>query len=201
MKYNSSKNKNSSMTGGDTAVMSYNMNVFSILAIMGIVINTIFLYLGNNIATSTIWTYGFSILALCGLIISSFASSSSTSSDSFFKKILVNALPGILTICILSAILYQNIAFFIKINDCKVPDEYYTYSSLTSFLIIIQVIVVIKYMRDYLISSSSNTTNENKSIMHIMGNELYNISFIFTIANVGFIAILQVILKLFSTGG
>ena len=72
MKYNSSKNKNYSMTGGDNAVMSYNMNVFSILAIMGIVINTIFLYLGNNIATSTIWTYGFSILALCGLIISSF---------------------------------------------------------------------------------------------------------------------------------
>jgi hypothetical protein len=197
MKYNS-KNKYSSMTGGGNDAMSYNMNVFAVLAIIGIVINTIFLYLGNNIATSTIWTYGFSILSLCGLIISSFASSSS---DGLLKKMITHALPGILIIGILSAILYQNIAFYSQINDRKVPDEYYTYSSITSFLIIIQVIIVIKYMRDYLTSSSTNTPNVNKGIVDIMASELYNINFIFTIANLGFIAILQVILKLFSTGG
>ena len=46
---------------------NYSMTILSMLAILGIIVNAIFLYLGGNIATSTIWTYGFSILSLCGL--------------------------------------------------------------------------------------------------------------------------------------
>jgi hypothetical protein len=77
-----------------------------------------------------------------------------------------------------------------------VPDEYYTYSGITSFLIIIQTIIVIKYLKNVLGGSQDNTESGSQ-----MSNELYNINFIFTIANIGFISILQVILKLFSTGG
>jgi hypothetical protein len=116
---------------------NYSMTILSTLAILGIIVNTIFLYLGSNPATSTIWTYGFSILSLCGLILISFGSAPTT--IGFFQKIISNALPGILIIGILSAILYQNIAFYSQINDRKVPDEYYTYSNITSFLIIIQM--------------------------------------------------------------
>jgi hypothetical protein len=49
-------------------------------------------------------------------------------------------------------------------------------------------------------TNSNGSTNETK-MMNILAGELYNISFIFTILNLGFIAILQVILQLFSTGG
>ena len=125
-----------------------------------------------------------------------FSFGNSTSGDGFFKKLLTTALPGILIIGILSAILYQNIAFFGQINEGKVPDEYYTYSGITSFLIIIQTIIVIKYLKNVLGGSQDNTESGSQ-----MSNELYNINFIFTIANIGFISILQVILKLFSTGG
>tara|TARA_B110000967_G_scaffold204091_1_gene245961 strand:+ start:225 stop:761 length:537 start_codon:yes stop_codon:yes gene_type:complete len=173
---------------------NYSMTILSILAILGIIVNAIFLYLGSNIATSTIWTYGFSIFSLCGLILISFGKSSTTSG--FFQKILGTALPGMLIIGILSAILYQNIAFYGQINDNKVPDEYYTYSGITSFLIIIQVIIVIKYLRNLMISSNTDT-----GVNSVMSNRLYNVNFIFTIMNITFIAILQVILKLFSTGG
>ena len=195
MKYNA-KNKKSSMIGGNglSGAMKYNMDLFSILAMVGIIINVIFVYFGNNIATSTIWTYGFSILALCGITLFSFGNS--TSGDGFFKKLLTTALPGILIIGILSAILYQNIAFFGQINEGKVPDEYYTYSGITSFLIIIQTIIVIKYLKNVLGGPQDNTESGSQ-----MSSELYNINFIFTIANIGFISILQVILKLFSTGG
>lgn len=179
----------------------YNIHIFSILAILGIIINFIFMYVGKNIATSTIWTYGFSILALCGLIISSFALSSKIQHPSgfaFLKTVLSNAFPVILIMLILSFVLYQNISFFSQINEGKIPDEYYTYSGIMSFLIFIQIIIVIKYLMDEL-KGSRNT--ENKGLMNILASELYNVNLIFTITNIGFIAIIQVILKLFSTGG
>jgi hypothetical protein len=179
----------------------YNIYIFSILAILGIIINSIFTFVGKNMATSTVWTYGFSILALCGLIISSFALTSKMphpSGFSFFKAVINNALPAILIMLILSFVLYQNISFFGQINDGKVPDEYYTYSGIVSFLILVQIIIVIKYLIDEL-KGSKNTAN--KGLMNILAGELYNVNLIFTITNIGFIAIIQVILKLFSTGG
>jgi len=178
---------------------NYSMTILSMLAILGIIINTIFLYLGGNIATSTIWTYGFSILSLCGLILISFGKSST--GGEFFQKILSTALPGMLIIGILSAILYQNIMFYSQINDHKVPDEYYTYSNITSFLIIIQVIIVIKYLMGVMNDSISETNIASKNTLDIMSSRLYNVNLIFTIINIAFIAIIQVILKLFSTGG
>jgi len=175
------------------------------MCILGVVIRGIFMIIGNDIATSTIWSYGFSILALCGLLASSFALSSrnkdSNSLIGFFKIILSNALPVVLLIVIMSLVLYQNIHFYNQINDNKVPDEYFMYSKITSFLILIQIVVVLKYLMDILGGTNSNgSTNETK-MMNILAGELYNISFIFTILNLGFIAILQVILQLFSTGG
>lgn len=175
---------------------NYSMTIFSMLAILGIIVNAIFLYLGGNIATSTIWTYGFSILSLCGLTLISLGKSSTT--GGFFQKILSTALPGMMIIGILSAILYQNIAFYSQINDHKVPDEYYTYSGITSFLIILQVIIVIKYLTGPDANTTSMTANNT---LDIMSNRLYNVNFIFTIMNIALIAIIQVILKLFSTGG
>jgi len=183
----------------------YDIKIFSIMCILGVVIRGIFMIIGNDIATSTIWSYGFSILALCGLLASSFALSSrnkdSNSLIGFFKIILSNALPVVLLIVIMSLVLYQNIHFYNQINDNKVPDEYFMYSKITSFLILIQIVVVLKYLMDILGGTNSNgSTNETK-MMNILAGELYNISFIFTILNLGFIAILQVILQLFSTGG
>ena len=179
---------------------NYSMTIFSMLAILGIIVNAIFLYLGGNIATSTIWTYGFSILSLCGLTLISFGKSSTT--GGFFQSMLSTALPGMMIIGILSAILYQNIAFYSQINDHKVPDEYYTYSGITSFLIILQVIIVIKYLTGLFGGSDANTTSMTaNNTLDIMSNRLYNVNFIFTIMNIALIAIIQVILKLFSTGG
>lgn len=185
--------------------LPYDIKIFSIMCILGVVIRGIFMMIGNEIALSTIWSYGFSILALCGLLASSFALSSrnkeSVSLMGFFKLILSNALPVILIICILSLILYQNIRFYNQINEKKIPDEYFMYSKLTSFLILIQIIIVIKYLMDVLAGTNSNNSPNKSNMMHLLAGELYNISFIFTILNLGFVAILQVILQFFSTGG
>ena len=185
--------------------LPYDIKIFSIMCILGVVIRGIFITSGNDIALSTIWSYGFSILALCGLLASAFALSSrnkdSASLVGFFKLILNNALPVVLLICILSLVLYQNIHFYSQINDNKVPDEYFMYSKITSFLILVQIVIVIKYLMDVLAGTNSNSSTNESNLMNILAGELYNISFIFTVLNLGFIAILQVILQFFSTGG
>ena len=49
----------------------YDIKIFSFLCVMGVLVRMIFAN-QNDYATATIWGYGFSILALFGLIISFF---------------------------------------------------------------------------------------------------------------------------------
>ncbi len=51
----------------------YDVKIFSFLCILGILVRIIFARTANEYATATVYGYGFSILALFGLIISSFA--------------------------------------------------------------------------------------------------------------------------------
>lgn len=181
----------------------YDIKIFSFLCIMGVLVRMIFAN-QNDYATATIWGYGFSILALFGLIISSFAMSSKTQItqgiSGFFKVIVTNALPIIFTLIIISLILAQNITFYDHINSGKVAPQYYQFSSVSGFLILVQVCLVIKFLMDTL--KSKEVVDKNASTMLLtLASELNSIILILTAANIGFVGILQVILKYFSTDG
>lgn len=181
----------------------YDIKIFSFLCILGLLIRMFFA--GNNeYATATIWGYGFSVLALLGLIISSFAISSKNQMSQgvlgFFKLLLKSAGPIVLTISILSLILAQNISFYDHINSGKVAPQYYQFSSVSGFLILVQACLVINYLMDVL--KGNTTTNKTTSGMMVaLASELNSIILILTVANIGFIGILQVILQYFSTDG
>ena len=181
----------------------YDIKIFSFLCIMGVLVRMIFAN-QNDYATATIWGYGFSILALFGLIISSFAMSSKTQItqgiSGFLKVIVTNALPIIFTLIIISLILAQNITFYDHINSGKVAPQYYQFSSVSGFLILVQVCLVIKFLMDTL--KSKEVVDKNASTMLLtLASELNSIILILTAANIGFVGILQVILKYFSTDG
>jgi hypothetical protein len=181
----------------------YDIKIFSFLCIMGVLVRMIFAN-QNDYATATIWGYGFSILALFGLIISSFAISSkiqlSQGISGFFNIIMTNALPIIFTLIIISLILVQNITFYDHINNGKVAPQYYQFSGVSGFLILVQVCLVIKFLMDTL--KSKEIVDKNASTMLLtLASELNSIILILTAANIGFVGILQVILKYFSTDG
>lgn len=149
------------------------------------------------------WGYGFSVLALLGLIVSSFAISSKNQFSEgiigFFKITVASSLPIILSIVIITLTIMQNISFYDQINSGKVADEFYSFSSLSSFLILVQVALVINFVIDKL---KGSTSGKNKSeLMNIIASEMNSIILILSVANIGFIGILQVILKYFSTDG
>ena len=180
----------------------YDIKIFSFLCILGLLIRILFAG-KDEYATATVWGYGFSVLALFGLVISSFAMSSkcqfSQGIMGFFKTLLKTASPIILTILILSLILFQNISFYDHINSGKVAPQYYQFSGVSGFLILVQACLVINYLMDTL-KGKQNDGNTG-GVMVALASELNSIILILTVANIGFIGILQVILKYFSTDG
>ena len=110
-------------------------------------------------ASSTIWGYGLtaialSIMAFMGIYISNKifdnantnANGNSNSNLSSFLKIMLNILPIVLTLFTIIYIIYLNFSFFTRINSNKVTREYYTYSYISSFLLIIQIILISMYL-------------------------------------------------------
>ena len=178
----------------------YDVKIFSFLCILGILVRIIFARTANECATATVYGYGFSILALLGLLVGSFAISYkdqfSQGIMGFFKVIFKNAIPVLLIISIIAMILFQNVSFYDQINKGKVADEYYQFSGVSSFLILIQACLVISYLMDTL-GGEQNTGNKG-GIMTALASEMNSIILILSI---GIIGILQIILKYFSTDG
>jgi hypothetical protein len=108
--------------------------------------------------------------------------------------------PIIILIALLLYIVTLNFIFFKKINTNKVSSDYVTYNNFTMILILIQVLLVSKYMYElYDLNVAKNDINDTKieknlaiikSILYI----LLSISWIF-------IFIIHIILSVFSTDG
>ena len=181
----------------------YDVKIFSFLCILGILVRIIFARTANEYATATVYGYGFSILALFGLIIGSFAISYkdqfSQGIMGFFKVIFKNAIPVMLITSIIALVLFQNVSFYDQINKGNVADEYYQFSGVSSFLILIQVCLVISYLMDTL--GAARSTGKKEDIMTALASEMNSLILILSVINIGIIGILQVILKYFSTNG
>lgn len=193
--------------------LPYDIKIFSFLCIMGIIVKIIFGQTSNDYAKATVWGYGFSILALFGLLISSYGIFNKMQSGNdgnngsmnavlkVLKILFKDALPVTLIIAIVSIIIVQNVSFYKQINSGRVADEYYQFSGVSSFLILVQTGLVISYMMDILSETNSKGNTEKVGIMAALASELNSIILILSVMNVGIIGILQVVLKFFSTDG
>ena len=209
---NGNNNQQLAITDGKTQAdkfvpvkrIPYDIQIFSFLCILGIIFRIIFARSTNDYASATVWGYSFSLLALCGLVISSFAISTknqfSQGVTGFMKTLFSDSLPIILTLVIIALIVFQNITFYNQINSGKVADEYYSFSGVSAFLILVQVALVVNFLLDKLKQYTSSKENKG-DIMGALASELNSIILILTVTNVAFIGMIQVILKYFSTDG
>ena len=105
-----------------------------------------------------------------------------------------------LSMFIISLVLAQNIYYFNKINDGKVAPQYYQFSGILSFLILVQVCLNINFLMDTL-KGLNTTSTDKKDIFNALASQINVIVLILSIVNVAFIGMLQVILEFFSTDG
>lgn len=172
-----------------------------ILACVGIIIKLFFSEnyskLGNmGPASSTIWGYGLTAIALSimifmGIYVSKqlFEDSVTSKNNNLLQIILANVLPIILTLFVIMYTLYLNFSYYTRINSDKVTRDYHTYSFMSSFLIIVQIILISTYLYYHLSGSKDNAKTELSK----------NITYILCVVNFIFILMIHISLAFFST--
>mgnify|MGYP007063396905 FL=1 len=180
----------------------YDIKMFSALAITGILVKIFFGNVSDELATSAIAGYSFSLFSLFGLMISGFAlayrGQMLGSIKDFLIELYKNSFPTILLSVILGILIYENIAFFDNINSGKLADEYYQFSSVSSFLVLIQIGITIYYFIDKI---DAINDKQHGGIYNALATQLIYVLAILSIINLFISGLLYVILKYFSTDG
>jgi hypothetical protein len=176
-----------------------------VLACAGIIIKLFFkenyTKLGNiGPATTTIWGYGLTGLALTIMI---FVAISYTNvkhgqgnnelfgTNVAFYASLGMVTPIVLTLLVIAYIIYLNIIFFIRINSNKVTPDYHTYSFMSSALLLLQVVLISTFL---LRTLNKSDTKEDLSL------ELTKLlTYILSVVNFIFILMIHITLVFFST--
>jgi len=165
----------------------------------------------NGPASTTIWGYGLTSIALLILIFMSINLSRNTNrgqndpktfeddGESFLqtiiKLIMTDALPIIVTFALLIYIIYLNYTYYKIINQNKVTNSYHTYSLFSSIILILQIGLIFKYLYGLLEIANGGKYNPTDSLL------VKNISYILVTINFIFVIILHILLSYFSTDG
>lgn len=180
------------------------------VAFVGIIIK---LFVGTDTSTdgmsgpasAAIWGYGIITLAILAILFVTFAMTSrmakinDMNTVSFLKIMFMHSVPSILMLGILSWLISINAIHYKQINEGKTAEEYDTYSSVSTWLVIAQVAVLIKLLIDELNINKSGV--ERAAIMQALQGKMASVSYLLTITNVFALVIMTIILTYFSTDG
>ena len=170
--------------------LSHNNNldfmIIVILAVMGIVIKLFFpekfSRLGNTgPATSTIWGYGLTAIALSIMIFMGIYVSKNIfeQNGDFVSMLFSNVSPVFFTLLIILYTIFLNFRYFKRINSNRVTNEYHTYSFMSSVLTIMQIGLVTTYLFFYLSNTDKKDgPNFNNIKIELSKNAVYILSVI-----------------------
>jgi hypothetical protein len=173
-----------------------------VLACAGIMIKIFFQEnyskLGNiGPATTTIWGYGLTGLALSIMIFVAISYTNRNKSDSLFGD-SVNLYasvgmitPIIVTLLVITYIIYLNIIFFTRINSNKVTPDYHTYSFMSSTLLLVQIVLI----SNYLLKTLKKTDPSDETTIELTKM----LTYILSVVNIVFIVMIHISLVFFST--
>jgi magnesium-transporting ATPase (P-type) len=201
---NNSPNTVSNIFGiGITSNNNLDLLNLIVLACAGIVIKLFFSEnysrLGNvGPATTTIWGYGLTSLALTIMIFVAISYTNKDKNDEtlFGNKInffasLGTITPIILTLLVMIYIIYLNFLFFTRINTNKVTPDYHTYSFMSSTLLLLQILLISNYLFKIL-----NKTSSKEDVTLELTKML---TYVLAVVNMIFILMIHISLVFFST--
>ena len=190
--------------------IKYDITIMVVFAIIGIFIK---LFFGKTITTdgsqgpasATMWGYGIVAMSILSIIFITFALASrmvklEEGPLKFIKQLIKNSLPPLLLFAVLVWIIALNVTYFSRINEGKVANEYSVYSNISTVLIIVQLIILFKYLKDDLLLTRGGNINKT-TIEKALESELASITYVLTIINLIFAGIMNIILEFYSTDG
>ena len=184
-----------------------NMMVFSVIGIM------IKLFFGNTTssdgmngpASSAIWGYGVVALSILAIMFITFALASqmhrlTENTFGFVKLLIQNSLPALLMFIILVWLISMNAAYFKQINEGHVASEYAQFSNISTIMIIFQLIVLFKYLKDELMIEQGGAVSQVR-LTEALKSQMASITYILTIINLIFVGMMNIVIEFFSTDG
>lgn len=190
--------------------LGYDINNLVLFAFVGIIIK---LFLGSSTtddgsrgpASAAIWGYGVIAASVLGIMFITFAmatqmSKLSENSLGFVKSMLLHSLPSMLMLAILTWLITINAEYFKRINEGDVAKEYSTYSNLSTFMVMIQLGALYKFLVDELLIGKGGPTNKTM-LIEALRSRMASATYLLTLGNVMVASVMTVILKYFSTDG
>jgi len=185
-----------------------NMIVFSFI---GIIIK---LFFGRSTssdgsqgpASAALWGYGVVAMSILSIMFITFALASRMKNINqygaleFVKTLITNSLPPLLIFAILVWLITLNVTYFKRINKGKVANEYNTFSSISTILIIFQLIILFKYLKDDLLIAQGGQSTK-VGLEKALKSNMASITYLLTILNLVFVGMMNIVLEFFSTDG
>jgi hypothetical protein len=151
-------------------------------------------------ASSTIWGYGLTAIALSIMaFIGIYLSSNKIFDNGTGKKIsflttMLSILPIVLTLFVIIYIIYLNFSYFTRINSNKVTPDYHIFSGVSSALLIVKIILISMYLFHYITKTAKSDAVSMSYIENIK-----NITYILCTINFILLFMIHINLAVFST--
>jgi len=200
----------SSLKSNDTG---YDINILTGIAIAGIMMK-VFLYQNTSQtgdvgpANSSIWGYGVILISLLGILYVTFSLATKSEMQSgivdFMKAIYNSSFPVLFFMGLIIWLITMNVSYQSRINKGQVSNDYYKFGFISTFLIALQLLIILKFVRDKM-GTTQNTSSGNTTPMANIFNQLSlqmaSIGYAVGTINYAIVAIMQIILEYFSTDG
>lgn len=157
-------------------------------------------------ASVTVWGYGLTSMAFIGLLLVVFSLSTAEAMKlgtlDAIKTIAKSSFPVLATLVVLGWIVVINMTYMSRINTGKVAPEFGQFSFFSTILIVLQMLVVFKYILDVIgIDLFPNAPAVAKQMEKVLASELTSITMVLTLLNLIFAGMMQVVVEFFSTDG
>jgi hypothetical protein len=153
-------------------------------------------------ASSTIWGYGLTAIALSIMAFIGIYLFSNKIFDKVEKKIsflttMLSILPIVLTLFVIIYIIYLNFSYFTRINSNKVTPDYHIFSGVSSALLIVKIILISMYLFHYITKTAKSDDVSMVSMSYI--ENIKNITYILCTINFILLFMIHINLAVFST--
>jgi hypothetical protein len=157
-------------------------------------------------ASATIWGYGLTSISFIGLLVVVISLASQDAMKlpvmKAIKEMVKASFPIMATLVILGWIIVINMTYLTRINQGKVAPEFHQFSFFSTILILLQLIVVFKFILDTIgVSLVPDTNPMLKKAEQVITSELTSVTIILSLLNLIFAGMMQVVVEFFSTDG
>ncbi|MEX0598798.1 MAG: hypothetical protein WD512_20105 [Candidatus Paceibacterota bacterium] len=188
----------------------YDTKILTGVALSGLLVK---LFMGQNTsdggdsgpANASIWGYGIVGASLLGLWFNTFylvnKETMNKSMWQIISVIIALSMPVILALGSIAWLLSLNIIYKDRINKGLVSSDYTKFNGISTFLLILQLIITFSFLNDKNSSTQMSPSSASSKIYQIMSSQMALVSYLFAIINYVVLAIMLITLKYLSTDG